>query len=274
MNETPLIKIEDNVFLKMENLSESKSHKYRLAEKHIINAINLGYKKVTVGTCGNYGYSIFLLSKKFDIQTKIFITKNSYLKINDKNIEYCDSYEDCVTESVIFSKKNKNYYDANCFGKHENISLTSYYDLARSIDVFPNMCLWIPVGNGITLTSIYRYFKSINKNIHYGIVGSENNSSPIKSMIKKSIVSIKKNEINISKLNQPLVNYEPVPNTNELIEIGKHNTICEVSDEEILRANVILKKYKIKTEEYGCAAYAGFNKIKNKKINNVIIITA
>lgn len=288
---TPFIKLSKNVFLKMENMSKTLSHKERLAQKHIINAYNMKYKNITVGSCGNYGFSILQLASEYDLNAKIFIPnsfvndKITYLKKhqfdNIRSVDY--SYEDAVSASIKYADKEDSYYDANCFSTHSSVSYSSYYDLSiEIIEEFSfcvhNLCIWIPIGNGITLTSIYRYFSQNNINIRYGIVGSKNNSSPIQSMINKYPTRLNQYDIEASEYNEPLVNYEIVPNTLELIDISKNNFIFEVTDEDIKKAYKILTTKGIQNiQPYGCSALAGFlqySKDTTIKYTNVILITA
>lgn len=288
---TPFIKLSKNVFLKMENMSKTLSHKERLAHKHIINAYNMRYKNITVGSCGNYGFSILQLANKYGINAKIFIPKSfvndkiTYLKkYQSDNIESVDySYEDAVRASIKYALKKNSYYDANCFSIHSSMSYASYYNLSREIveefkSCVHSLCIWIPVGNGITLTSIYRYFSQNNINIRYGIVGSKNNSSPIQSMKNKYPTRLNQYDIEPSEYNEPLVNYEIVPNTLELIDISKNNFISEITDKNIQEAYKILTTIGIQNiQPYGCSALAGFlqhDKNINTKYTNIILITA
>lgn len=273
-------------YLQLENLLPSGSHKYRLALAHINYAKKLGYNKITVGSCGNYARSMIYLCEQYNFFIDIFVPKNSYLldnlnkKYSKLSIYYSDDYESSVEDSMNYATLHTDYYDANGFGKYQYISYKAYDNLCESlmnaIDL-NNFCLWIPIGNGIMLTSIYRYFSCYDLDIKYGIVSSLNNSSPLKSMIAKRPVDIDKNTIKISKDNQPLINYKTVINTNELIKISNNNLIVEVADQDIILAHKILSKHTL-CNTYGCAAMAGYMKLKNEtdtiKMNHLIFITA
>jgi threonine synthase len=278
---TPTVKIKDNFYLKMENLCNTMSHKERLASIHINNALVLGYKNITVGSCGNYGFSIIKLARKNKLNVKIFIPQTfKDNRFSKKDLDYIEfiglSYEESVKNSINYAKDN-NYYDANCFSVNSEFSYKAYYGLAEEIETYfinniQNICLWIPIGNGITFTSIFRYFNQKNIRIRYGIVGSLNNSSPIASMINKIPTPINLDNIKMSKYNRPLINYELVDNTQELIQISKNNWIVEVSDKEIYKAWTHIKT----NQPSGCAALAGFYQKEQivQKYTNVILITA
>lgn len=284
--ETPFIKLDvlGETFLKMENLCFSKSHKHRLAEKHFLNAIKLGFSKITVGSCGNYGYSVLMFSRKYKFKTRIFLPKKFYtqnLLVNNFNcfIDYKETYEDCVAASINFAKENSDYYDANCFGHHNHVSFFAYDELAKSIanklsnKEIKDYILWVPVGNGLTLTSLYRWFQSNSSPIQFGIVGSRGNSSPIESMKSGTVKSISKKKIKLSEYNQPLVNYEPVPNTDELIKISQNNIVIEVLDKDIKKTyDYLNNKIKV-SQKSGCAALAGCFKYK-KSNKNIVLITS
>ena len=281
---TPIIRLSDNLYLKMENLCETMSHKERLATAHINNAIILGYKNITVASCGNYGFSVIKLARKNQLNAKVFIPEPFKDNIRFTKKDYNDikflglSYEESVKKSIEYAKNNTNYYDGNSFSINAECSYKAYYGLAEEIQQYfmnriQDICLWIPVGNGITLTSIFRYFYNKHINIKYGIVGSSNNSSPILSMLNAKPTAIDFNNLTINKYNKPLVNYEIVENTKELIEISNDSFILEVSDKEIYTA-----WGKIKSKQpSGCAALAGFYK-QNQELTqeyiNIVLVTA
>lgn len=289
MPTSPLVEIKKNIFLKLENYLPTNCHKFRLAQAFIKEAKKLNFKKITVGSCGNYGYAIATLAKMHKIKFVIFVPKKynnlslKKLKTFAPNnvIEEGYTYEEAVQKSVEFSKNDPSYYNANCVPKNNYILEKAYEGLSSEIEKYfinnpTNVCVWLPIGNGTTFVSL---FKTLSKDIKFslfGLVGSNNNSSPIKSMLKNKPVYINPEELTETIYNEPLVNYKPVYNTNKLIRFAKNNIILEVTDSELIQASQDLKiKYGYNASPYGCAGFAGFLKRKKdlKQFKHLIIIT-
>lgn len=290
MPSSPLVEIEKNIFLKLENYLTTNSHKFRLAQAFIEEAKKLNFKKITVGSCGNYGYAIAVLAKIHKIKFLIFVPKNynnSSLKklktfASSSVVEEGYTYEEAVQHSIEFSKNNPSYYNANCVFKNNYILQKAYKGLSSEIEKYfknnlTNLCIWLPIGNGTTFVSLVKTLpKNIKKSLLFGLVGSANNSSPIKSMLKSKPIYINPEKLTETIYNEPLVNYKPVYNTNELIMLAKNNIILEVTDSELVQASQDLKtKYGYKASPYGCAGFAGFLKRKKdfKQFKHLIIIT-
>jgi threonine synthase len=290
MQTTPLIQIEKNVFAKLENALPTNSHKFRLAKAFFKDAISKKFSKIAVGTCGNYGRAIEYLSKVYGFNCKIFIpetyamSSRQYSESSKSQIIVAGkTYEETVQISEQWCIQNPSYYDANCKAKNDYILKKAYKSLGYEIKNYfknkiENLCIWLPIGNGTTFVSLYEYFRHYEFCPMFGVIGSLNNSSPIKSMLELKSVAIQANKKYHTIYNEPLINYEPVYNTNHLIEISKNNIIKEVSDNDLLEASKYLLSKNIKASTYGCASLAGFNyhrlntnKLHNKK--HVIIIT-
>ena len=289
MSASPLVEIKKNVFLKLENYLPTNSHKFRLAQAFIKEAKKLNFKKITVGSCGNYGYAIAVLAKIHKIQFVIFVPKkynNLSLKrlktfAPDNVVEEGYTYEEAVQKSIEFSKNNPSYYNANCVSKNDYILQKAYKGLSSEIEKYfknnlTNVCVWLPIGNGTTFVSLFRALSNDIKFSLFGLVGSANNSSPIKSILKNKPVYINPKKLTETIYNEPLVNYKPVYNTNQIIKLAKNNIILEATDSELVQASQDLKtKYGYKASPYGCAGFAGFLKRKKdlKQFKHLIIIT-
>ena len=75
---TPLIKISNNIFVKIEAFNESGSHKVRAAQLIIENAVNQG--KIISGTTtviektgGNFGFGLIYACNKFDVDIELVV---------------------------------------------------------------------------------------------------------------------------------------------------------------------------------------------------------
>ncbi len=287
--ETRTIRFDESAFIKMENELPSGSHKHRLAESHIKNAKRLGKKKITVGSCGNYGYSIFMLAVENDMLAQVFLPAETHInrlcQVSHPSlkIEFHGNYEESVEKSSRFALENPDYYDANCFGPNEGVSLDAYAPTADEIierfslripEVARTFRIWIPVGNGTTLASVHKRMISLGIQTTYGIVSSKGNSSPTRSMLEGRPIEIPSVDVRLSAYNQPLVNQKAVPNTLELIDIAKGNKVVEVEDHSIAEAKQALDAMSVKAQPQGCAALAAYLENKDDKETHLVLITA
>lgn len=289
MQTSPLVKIEKNIFLKLENSLPTNSHKFRLAQAFIKEAKKLKFKKITVGSCGNYGYAIAFLARIHNLDFVIFVPKTfkslslkTLKKFAPNNIiQEGYTYEDAVKNSIEFSKNNPSYYNANCVSENNLILQKAYKELALEIKKYfqnnlTNVCIWLPVGNGTTFVSLFDTFSKDRTTPLFGLVGSANNSSPIKSILKNKPIYINPKKLTETVYNEPLVNYKPVYNTDKIIKLAKNNIVLEVTDSQLIEASHYLKtKYNCIASSYGCAGFAGFLKTKMDftHFKHLIIIT-
>lgn len=152
------------IYLKLETMNPTKTHKDRIAKAHVKHAKELGFSGVTVGTCGNYGVSIAYFAEKEGLKAVIFVPKhyeNSRvweMKKYGAEVVFVDGpYESAVFMSKTFAAM-MNYYDANP-GSNPQIDYEAYSSISKEIlsEVEP-YAVFIPVGNGTTLAGLYYGF--------------------------------------------------------------------------------------------------------------------
>ncbi|WP_175059392.1 pyridoxal-phosphate dependent enzyme [Thermococcus sp. 2319x1] len=157
------------IYLKLEIVNPTKTHKDRIAKAHVKYAKELGFSGITVGTCGNYGTSIAYFAEKEGLKAVIFIPKHyensrvEEMKRYGAEVILVDgSYESAVFMSKTFAA-TMNYYDANP-GSQPMVDYEAYSLISKEIlkEVEP-YAVFVPVGNGSTLVGVYYGFKKYGK---------------------------------------------------------------------------------------------------------------
>lgn len=255
-----------HVYLKMESHNPTGSHKDRLAMTNVDRARFENKNGITVGTCGSYGLSIAWACHNAGLPCRIFIPRkysNSKISEYTSDIFFIEgSYEDAIAESQRFSSAN-NYFDGNPFAGNAELCYGAYASIAREImTVYSGKfdVVWLPVGNGTTLTGVYREFKRQNYSPVYGAVSSLNGSAVLSSMNNAAEVVLNKDTLNESEINEPLVSWMPPTNISELIAFSQSCTVLglQYTDADLIAAAELLNKCeKISSPPYSAAGLAG-----------------
>lgn len=138
---TPLVQIEENIYVKYEFLNESGSHKVRAAEHIISNAIQhgkiiLGETTIIEKTGGNFGFGLIHACQKFNLDIELAIglsyskKKRNYLQtlgaklIGEKMMEDEGKTPKEVVEYHLSnsSKLNKKYFYTDQFNNRDSIN--------------------------------------------------------------------------------------------------------------------------------------------------------
>ncbi|MEM0057180.1 MAG: pyridoxal-phosphate dependent enzyme [Candidatus Geothermarchaeota archaeon] len=303
---TPLIKLSNlalflgngslEIYAKWEGVNATGTHKDRAAIEHVNNAKLMGYDIITVGTCGNYGVAISYYSYVNGIRPVIFVPaayKNTrvdeMLKYGAKVIYVNGTYEDAVKISMEYAKRNK-AYDANPGSINGEASIRAYskisYEIVQELNEAPD-AISIPVGNGTTLLGVFKgfyemYKRGIISNIPQFIgcttsLGNQIYYSWLASSC--NLVSLSKEDILETEINEPLVSYRSFDGKGALDAIYKSDgRMYAFNDAELLSASRILSTMEgldvlpaSASAILGVAAYLRNNGCRCKKI--VAILT-
>jgi threonine synthase len=177
-----------------------------------------------LATCGNYGVAVAYAAYLAGIKCKIFIPESYHTdrikemeKFNAEIIRLPGTYEDTVTESSNYARKNQ-WYDANPGGANTSLQIKAYAEIANEIyDQLRDAPKYIaaPVSNGTLLAGVYRGFVSLFKRgktsrIPIFIAGSAAFKNPIISSFKAGFDTYKDIDPKIIKetaINEPLINW-------------------------------------------------------------------
>jgi Threonine synthase len=183
----------------------------------------------------------------------------------------------------------ENWYDSNPGGKNSELDFHGYSAIASEIiDQLGRVpeFLAVPVGNGTTLSGIYKGFKTMKEagltdSVPRLIAASTDNGNPIvKAWTKrKRVVSnLDQSAIHETSINEPLVSYISYDGQTALDSIYESNGFAfEISDMEMLRYSNILKEAEgISALPASSSAIVASNLVAtnlNRKIDCVVVLT-
>lgn len=185
---TPIVKIENNIYLKLEKFNMSGSIKDRAAKDIIKNAItNKKINKETTvieATSGNLGISLSAICNFYKLKCIIVMPKSAskermklIKKYNAKLVLVNKGMNKATNVAKKIANRIKNYYIVNQFDNEYNIS--SNYTTGEEIikDVPDVDCIICGIGSAGSISGIAKYLKMQNKKVK--IIGVEPKESPL-----------------------------------------------------------------------------------------------
>jgi cysteine synthase A len=186
---TPIKKLYNNVYIKLEYKNPAGSIKDRPATYMLFDAYKKGYKEIVEATSGNTGIALAYYGKYFGIKSTIFlpssysIERQKLLKLYGANLILVDGdMKQAINEAQKYAIQN-NVYMINQFSNKMNeishIQTTAPEILAQvpKIDYFVSA-----VGSGGTIMGIAKRLKPYGVKI---IAVESKNSSPLYNRLYK-----------------------------------------------------------------------------------------
>jgi threonine synthase len=217
----------ERVYLKFEGSNPTGTQKDRIAMVLADQAVTSGMEAISTATCGNFGVAIAYAARHYDLAANIYIPKKydvpkDRLKRMENfgaKVHFVDGYYE---DAVAYSSQQAiecSWFDANP-GVNEvpDLSLAAYGEISieiyRDLRRVPNY-IFCPVGNGTSIAGIYAGFKKLylsgkTMSIPKMVATSTRRGNPIIKAFKenkKAIIDLKPEEINESKINEPLTNW-------------------------------------------------------------------
>lgn len=228
------------VYLKLENLNLTGSHKDRECIKLIDLAIKRKYKKIGCASTGNLAISLAFYSKLNNLKCFIWLNKNTYIaellkelgaKVTTKNT----SLENLYSTSDKYFKKNK-IFSVNPGSYEEKLDANRHITEEIQKKKIKNQCIVSSVNNGSHILGLSKNIKNIK---FYGIY--------TKSKLAKSINSYSLTEIKKKKKFKTL-------------------NLIKANDSEIIKGFKLLAQEGLFLDGSSCAIVGSLNKIKSKNI--------
>lgn len=249
----------EKIFLKFEGANLSGTHKDRAAYRHVKYAIEKNYDSISLGTCGNYGVSLAVYSKRYKLKPQILVPeryhspKIAIMKRLGANVnEVPGTYEDSVEISREYAK-DSNCYDANPGNETASMSFEAYskisYEIFQQFGRAPD-AISVPVGNGTTIAGIYQGFLDLRKGdlidkIPRFIGASTTGGNPVIKAFKerRSIRDLDPSTLRESGANEPLIAHHAYDGKSALDAIKKTNGNAEyISDSRMIYYKRLIRK--------------------------------
>jgi len=229
------------IFLKLEYLNLTGSHKDRECKKLIQLALKKNYKKIGCASTGNLAISLAFYSKLNNLKCYIWLNKNSYLKGLLKELGAEVSIKKMTLKELYLKSdeyfKKKKIFSVNP-GTHEQ-KLDANSQITKEIlrEKIKVQCVVSSVNNG---SHILGLSKNSKKKVNfYGVY--------TKSKLAKSINSFSLTEIN--KKNK-----------------YKSPNLLSVNDKDIIKGFKLLANEGLFLDGSSSAIIGSLNKIKHKNI--------
>lgn len=268
--------------------------KDRAAYTCLRKAMKKGYEHGVIASCGNFGASFVIFSKRLGIEPHVYIPK----QYNTPRIqEIKDSggiihrvkgtYEDAVETSTTYAKE-KDWYNGNP-GTPENTmaSLQAYsiiaYEIFERLGQAPD-AVSVPTGNGTTLAGIYHGWRKLlerglTKKIPSMVATSTTGGNPVIKSHETGrikIIELDPAEIRETEHNEPLVSWKSLDGQLALDAINESNGWTEgVTDEEMIKySELLLQQEGLYVLTASASSLAAIKKGSIKKEKIVAILTS
>ena len=290
LSENPISKINyGNKVIKIfdDSRNPTLSYKDRASILVAVKAIQLGINEISAASTGNAGSSLAGICARLGLRSNIFVPKNipesKRIQIQSfgANIFVVDGDYDLAFDLCLEISKKKNWYNRNTAYNPLTIEgkKSSIYDMFISLNGNLPENIFIPVGDGVIISGIYKGIKELFElgwieNLPKLIAVQAEGSSAITDYLECGNYEYKPaatiaDSINAGAPRNLYSAVEAIKNTN-----GKG---IKVSDEEIIFAQKILaRQFGILAEPAASASFAGYIKLSNKNElygDSIIMIT-
>lgn len=262
------------------------SYKDRASTLVAVKALQMGITEISAASTGNAGSSLAGICARLGIKSHIFVPKNipSNKRIQIQsfgaNIYVVDGDYDEAFDLCLEISEKKNWYNRNTAYNPLTIEgkKSSVYDMFISLDGKLPENIFVPVGDGVIISGIY---KGLTELLKLGWI----NKLP-----KLIAVQAEGSDAIVRYLKDGKFKYQPAKTVADSISAGAPRNLymavdavtrtdgkaIKVSEKEIIEAQIILSKnYGILSEPAAAASFAGYIKLvktKNTECNNSILM--
>lgn len=277
------------LYLKYEGANPTGTQKDRIAELHVQRAWRMGFDKMTVGTCGNYGAAIVNAAAKHNIQVRVYVPTGFHparlFKLR-REFELAKT-EGFVEDSISISTaaaRDEGIYDANPGSVNADLDILGYSEIAEEITTQLGgtpACVTVPTGNGTTLVGVYWGFKDLAArgladSVPRIIAVAPNGTNPIVTsyLRRSSYVDMDPHNIEITEANEPLAGYHSVDGVEALAAIRASKGVAiEVTENEMTFAkDVVMKRTGLDALPCSAAAVAAAWKLPPKALKGKSVV--
>lgn len=267
---TPIIRLDEDVLLKMDYLMPTLSFKDRGAAVLIAHCKSIGVNKVLQDSSGNAGNSVAAYSAKANIECEIFVPKGTsekkinMIKSHGAKVNIIRGSRDyCADVCRLKVKEDRVYYASHVYNPFFYEGTKTYiYEVYEQLKRIPSN-IFVPLGNGTLFIGI---MKGLEELLNSKIIDKMPNIIAVQSEYCAPFFKT------VSTKNKNLVKVDIKPTMAEGIAIGKPMRSNEILDyiykynvkvttakeNRIIEARNSLSKKGIYVEHTTAATYAAY----------------
>ena len=255
------------LLVRAETCNAARSHKLRAAEAVAEQAAAAGYRRIAVGSCGAYGLAIAIACRRRGIAATVvlpctYTTDAARLvAAGALVVRSGGSYEAAVDYSRRLATAT-GAADGNVNGPFASMVLAALSgivtDLARLLPA-PPAGIWVPMGNGTTVTAVGRAVLTLGWPTRVIAVSSAGNNSILASWPSNVHVPLPAGRVQPTAANEPLCNWHALHGGEALAVLHRTGgTAVAVTDQQLKRASAAVRTYLgITASPAGAAGVAG-----------------
>lgn len=254
------------LLVKDETRNVSGSHKERAALAVARRAAAEGHRRVAVGSCGNYGLAVAVACRAVGIAATVVLPRGwsglarTVRRLGARVMLIDGCYEDAVAASRQVAA-DEGTADGNVDGPYATTVQRALGQIAyelREVLAEPPRTLWVPLGNGTTVTAIGCAVIEMGWPTKVVGVTSTGNNSILASWPAVVHTPIPPEALAPTRECAPLVNWCALHGDAALRVL--HATggfVVGVDDEQLLQARAGLACYRVAASPAGAAGVAG-----------------
>lgn len=279
----------EGLHLKLEADNPTGSHKDRAAAEIVRWALRERAPGVTIGTCGNFGLALAGVATSAGLPCRVFVPSRYHgpqveaLHASGTGVTRTPGgYEEAVEASQEMAAR-EGWFDANPPGRGGEAAIAAYGAIVRELlDQLPGppASIWIPNGNGTTLTGICRRLLSEGVFPRIGACGSAGNTALTASLAADRVVELDPGSLRETPENEPLLNWRSY-HARQALEVFRRlgGWVHDATDPElVLCSDLVLGTEGIRTTPASAAALAGLRAHRENMVDpsgfHVVLLTS
>jgi threonine synthase len=242
-------------------------HKQRAADAAVVAAARDGYRRVTAGSCGNYGRAVARAAEAAQLAATIVVPASftadtsAISQTGARVLRIGTTYEDAVTASRRLAMTSRAMADVNVDGPYGGVVASAHAAIADELAALPGgppVTAWIPVGNGTTLTAVAVALRRRGRRTRPVGVTSHGNNSILGSWPHRVHRQLDPASLVPTPANEPLVDVDALHGQDTLDVLhasGGH--VTGVDDRALEEAALLLRQAGLPVSPAGAAGVAG-----------------
>lgn len=245
----------------------ARCHKQRAADAAMAATARDGYQRVTVGSCGNYGWAVARAAAAAGLDVTVvvpagFTVDTSRMAAAGARVmRRGRTYEDAVAASRALAARSGRVADLNVDGPYAAVIARAHRGIVDTVAELvgePPTALWTPMGNGTTLAAVGRAVLDRRWRTRLIGVTSAGNNSVLASWPHRRHRPLDPRSLTPTAVNEPLTNIDALHGQAALDVLhASTGTVLGLDDAALCAASRLAHRAGLHGSPAGAAAVAG-----------------